>query len=42
MLDNLIFWFFFFEKRYAIFKIDPPIGPLTGKRKIKIIGDGFK
>jgi dynein heavy chain len=27
---------------YAIFKLKPALGPLTGKTKIKIEGDGFK
>lgn len=27
---------------YAIYELKPKLGPLTGKTKIKITGDGFK
>lgn len=27
---------------YAIFSIKPALGPMTGKTKIRIFGDGFK
>jgi hypothetical protein len=27
---------------YAIYNIEPKMGPLTGKTKIKIYGDGFR
>lgn len=27
---------------YAIFSIKPSLGPITGKTKITVIGDGFK
>jgi len=27
---------------YAIYSIEPNMGPLTGRTKIKITGDGFR
>lgn len=27
---------------YAIFSIKPSLGPITGKTKVTVIGDGFK